>query len=459
MLKQTLLNYLNQHQSDCFIRQWFEPLCISAAPGKQEQCITNSDNPEVKNAKNEDQTLAGQIIRVTFPHRLFGECFLIQVKTVFEQAVVSCFGLNTDIEYIYKQTVPANTSRAMLLQNQAAEVSDDKGPFSFARFIGSKENSFALETAQGIAMGRLSPDISNPFCLYGASGCGKTHLLSAMANALYERRHAVFMTTPRELNDIYQNSSSNYLARRMILANQALILDDLQQIADRSALQNELVILFDHFHLQGRIVAFGMNCQPEQLEGLIFPLQSRLQLGVAAELKEPDLEVRASFVRKRCEQRGIKISEKQVLNMAAQFTSLRRLEGLINRCMALSYTKGRSLSELDFENMIRQAGGVSLSEVSSQTIISICSEQLNVPLTSIIGSERSREISRARQLSMYLCRELLGFSYHELGNIFGGKDQSTAMYSIKKIEQIIRVNKDMHNLVSNLKAKCLGLKL
>lgn len=450
MLKQTLLNYLNHHYSAKFVKQWFEPILITRPKLEHKSAPISTSSPEELSEQEE-------LIRVVFPHKLFGQCFMIHARNDFEQAAAQCLGKQTKVEYVFDQI---NQVQTFINPEYKKNRHSKSSPFSFASFIGVGDNHFALETAQGIARGNIEPDIFNPFCLCGKTGCGKTHLLFALARELKEQRNqTVFMSTPKELIDIYRHTGSNYLTRQKILENHAFILDDLQQIKNKVDLQDELVILFDHFYTQGKTVVFGINCRPDQLDGLIFPLLTRLQRGVCASLNQPDLELRSIFIRNKAKNCGLPLNEKQVLNLATQFTSLRKLEGLINRATAFSYAQGKKLSNRDFEKIIREAGGISLSEVTSQAIINICSESLNVSITDIIGSKRSKEISLARQIAMYLCRDILGSSYPELGNIFGGKDQSTAMYSVKKIEQIMNVNKDTHKLVTSLKSKCLGVRI
>ncbi|MBQ4132526.1 MAG: AAA family ATPase [Desulfovibrionaceae bacterium] len=447
MLKQNLISYLNQCQPAEFVRQWFEPISI----GKNR----SNESWQSETRYEDDASEQEEVIRVSFPHKLFGQCFMLHARNHFEQAANHCFGSQIKIEYVFDRLSPVQTYTGPGYKSGRL---GGVNHFSFASFIGSGDNQFALETAQGIARGNIAADIFNPFCVYGKTGCGKTHLLSALAKELKEQHNQmVFMSSAKELADLFGNGGSNYLTRQKILANQAFILDDLQQIENNIELQDELVILFDHFYVQGKIVAFGINCPPDRMDGIIFPLLNRLQRGVCAALRQPDLELRSVFVRNRAKNCGLPLNEKQVLNLATQFTSLRRLEGLINRAVAFSYAQGKKLSNRDLEKLIRDAGGVSLSELTSQTIIDTCSENLNVSISDIIGSKRSKEVTQARQIAMYLCRDLLGSSYPELGNIFGGKDQSTAMYSVKKIEQIMRVDKDTHKLVTNLKSMCLGL--
>ena len=450
MLKQTLLNHLRHNHSNQFIKQWVEPLSIITVNSDE-----NAKNGGCSKSEKMDGFTAASI-QVMFPHKLFGQCFMMHARKYFENSVLQCLGQNAQIEYLLDSAIQEQGFILPVLQK---DPSKKKSPFSFSSFITLGDNYFALETAQGIARGSIDLQVCNPFCVYGKTGCGKTHLLHSLVNVLRnERNMMVFMATPRELTDIYSYTGSNYLTRKKILSNQAFVIDDLQQIRNKNDLQDELVILFDHFYSQGKIIAFGCNCLPDTIDGIAFPLLTRLQQGVFAGLKQPNLELRSIFVRKRAKYLNLSLSDKQILSLSTQFNSLRQIEGIINRIAALSFAQGRKISNRDFEKMVKEAGGISLSEITSTRIIEVCSESLRVSTADILSSKRSREISFARQVGMYLCRNLLHSSYPELGNIFGGKDQSTAIYSVKKIDKLVKLNKDTHKLVTSLKTKCLGFK-
>ena len=450
MLKQTLLNHLQHNHSNQFIKQWVEPLSIIKANSRG-----NAKSDAYSESEKTDG-LADISIRVIFPHKLFGQCFMMHARKHFENSVLQCLGQRAHIEYVLDSVTHEQEFVLPALKKDSAKK---KSPFSFSSFIALGDNYFALETAQGIARGSIDLQVCNPFCVYGRTGCGKTHLLHSLVNVLRnERNMMVFMATPKELSDIYCDSGSNYLTRTKILSNQAFVIDDLQQVKNKSELQDELVILFDHFYSQGKIIAFGCNCLPDAIEGIAFPLLTRLQQGVFARLKQPDLELRSIFVRKKAKSLNLSLSDKQILSLSTQFNSLRQIEGIINRIAALSFAQGKKISDRDFEKMVKEAGGISLSEITSTRIIEVCSESLGVSTADILSSKRSMKISFARQVGMYLCRNLLHSSYPELGNIFGGKDQSTAIYSVKKIDKLLAVNKDTNKLVTSLKSKCLGLK-
>ena len=154
---------------------------------------------------------------------------------------------------------------------------------------------------------------------------------------------------------------------------------------------------------------------------------------------------------------GLNLNKSQVLTLAARFEGLRQLKGIIKRLSAYSSLTQRELLESDFESMVRHAGGKTLPEVTSSQIINITAGHMDLSPADILGGKRTQDVVLARHISMYLCRELLSSSYPELGKIFGGKDHSTIMYSVKKIKEMQKHNQDMHKLLNELKEKCLEM--
>ena len=453
MFKQTLRQYLESGHSEKFIQQCFEPLFIHAVEAKLETFEHNNSNVALK-INRELKSL-----RISFPHSLFEQWFIMHGKETFEQAVFDCFGEFVQIEYEHTlQTSQLNSAAPPLQLN----YNHNQAFFKFSDFIYGN-NHFVVETAQAIARSIIEPAVFNPFSVWGKSGSGKTHILQALANETRDlKKSLVFNSNPRELADFYQAGDNPHFTRQKILAHHVFIIDDLQQIENIGnfgpQLQDELVLLYDHFFSQGKIMAFACTKQPEQIENLIYSLKTRIQRGVCLELKQPDLEVRAEFVKRKAKSLNLPFSQKQILSLATQFKLLHKLEGIINKMHAFTFALGKNISDRDFEKMIHKAGGVNICEITSSRIMEVVAEQMHVSPADIIGTKRSKQVAQARQLAMYLCRDLLDFSYPELGNIFGGKDQSTAMYSVKKVERLQKLDSDMHKLVTNLKTKCMGLR-
>lgn len=435
MLKQTIRRHLEKTCSHRDLCQWFDPLRLE----KQQN----------------DQGLV-----VHFPHKFFGQWFMVAHQRDFEQSLKDCLGEDLLVKYSACQqqnqipTAPVERRKKVESKDPVAAGKT----YSFADFIPGEKNFFPVETMRRIASGEEPLGKFNPLVLWGESSSGKTHLLRALANELItSNRASVFFCTPEELKTHYDITKNQRRARQRILAHNVLIVDDLQKIYNMEILQDELVLLFDALHEDNRQLVFAGLHKPGEAEDLNPRLRSRLEGGLCLAIKEADLEVRTQYITSRCAEIDLILSKNQILTLATRFEGLRQLGGIIKRLAAYSSLTQRELLESDFESMVRHAGGKTLPEVTSSQIINLTANYLDLSPADILSDKRRQEIVLARQIAMFLCRELLNSSYPELGKIFGGKDHSTIMYSVKKIKEIQKHNQDMHKLLTELKKKCLEM--
>ena len=182
-------------------------------------------------------------------------------------------------------------------------------------------------------------------------------------------------------------------------------------------------------------------------------LLSRLETGLWAELPEPDLDVRLRYAQQQAKFRRLPLSREQLLLIAQHCPDVRRLSGVILRVASHRSLLGRDLSEQDLLNIVRQGGDS--SALTPQLIVSIVGEHCGVPAKEILGEKRRPDLVQARQLAMYLCRELLGHSYPVIGRMFGGKDHSTVMHGVKKIKLLQESDRLAHSMVTELTKACL----
>lgn len=434
MLKETIRQHLEKTAANRDLRQWFDPLRL------------------------EEQTDANCLF-IHFPHKFFGHWFASNYQQLFEQSLRECLGQDfvvryPDMEEREAVALPAGRKRKIEAKDPvAAGVA-----YSFADFIPGKKNFFPVETIRRIATGEEPLGKFNPLVLWGESGSGKTHLLRALANELITfNRASIFFCTPEELKSHYDITKNQRRARQRILAHNTFIVDDLQKIYALPALQDELILLFDALNEGKKQVVLAGLHKPGEAKDLDERLRSRLEGGLCLAIKEADLEVRIQYITGQCAEMGLNLNKSQVLTLAARFEGLRQLKGIIKRLSAYSSLTQRELLESDFESMVRHAGGKTLPEVTSSQIINITAGHMDLSPADILGGKRTQDVVLARHISMYLCRELLSSSYPELGKIFGGKDHSTIMYSVKKIKEMQKHNQDMHKLLNELKEKCLEM--
>ena len=434
MLKQTLRTHLEKKHSQQDLRQWFDPLNLER--GDAENCLS-----------------------VHFPHKLFGRWFMSAHRDNLESCLKEYLGESLQVRYTADNgqvfTLPPPPAGKAKTRETAAPLSQI---YAFEHFLPGSKNSFPVEIIKRIASGAEELGKFNPLVLWGSSSCGKTHLLRALANELITLNKAtVFYCTPDELKAHYEVAKNQRRARQRILAYSVLVVDDLQKIYSMPSSQDELTLLIDALLDAGKQMVFAGLDKPGEADALNPSLRTRLESGLCLAIKEPDLAVRTQYIMDKCLLNKLSLRKEQVLALAARFEGIRQLDGILKRLAAYTSLSGRDLLDSDFESMLRHAGGKALPEVTSSLIINLTAAHLEISPAEILGGKRRHDIVAARQIAMYLCRELLNSSYPELGKIFGGKDHSTIMYSVKKVEENLKLNPDMHKTVKELKAKCLEI--
>ena len=454
-------------------------------------------------------------LRVLFPHRFFGELFASHFQVLFERAVRLLWGESIRVAYGIagehgeKHVQPAAQAERSphAGQERAADAAffEDRqkasaragqteknktfshpalaNPFPFGEertfdtFIANGKHKWALTLARDLARRAIhgsaagsganqsSPEPPGLLVLCGGHGTGKTHLLCSVGNELFRTLgRDLYLASIDDLMARFVNSSgadARVALRRELEDKRALLIDDVQRLSPAEApsetpspeseLQNELCLLFDRFLEQGKAVVVAGAGHPRDWR-LAKGLHSRLETGLWAELPEPDLDVRLRYAQQQAKLRRLPMNKEQVLLLAQHCVDIRRLSGLIRRVASHRALLGRDMSEQDILNIIRQ--GADSSALTAQSIISIVGEYCGVPAREILGEKRRPDLVQARQMAMYLCRELLGHSYPVIGRMFGGKDHSTVMHGVKKIKQLQDHDRIVHTMVTELTKAC-----
>lgn len=343
---------------------------------------------------------------------------------------------------------PASASASVSSSVQAVSATPAAG-LGFDDFIVNAKNAFPLAAARQVAEATTPPRY-NPFVMCGKSGTGKTHLVRALTAAFVSAygQEAVHSASADILAETLLTQGLQAFAPR-----RALIVDDMQRLAHNSAAQEKLIQLMDLWQDQQKQLIFACSAAPASLQGLEEGLRSRLEVGLVVELKEADIDVRMRFAQWRCRQHNIRLDREHLLLLAQRCAQIRHLSGVILKVAAFHSLEQRHLDTADLENILRSSGEE--KQITGEEIISAVATHMDISTEDILGGKRQPACVRARQWAMYLCREFLGASYPALGRLFGGRDHSTVMHAIKKIDEIVRSNKDAQTLCTELKKKCL----
>jgi chromosomal replication initiator protein len=428
VLKNDFRQHLARTCPEQDLRRWFDPLDISAGEADQTCCVV-------------------------FPHAYFAAWFEASAKELFERQLAKYLGPGHTVHYRTRGTRPG----APVQPADAAVATDFPygHRFAFETFLANEKNAFPLALAREVSRG--GEVRYNPFLVCGPSGSGKTHLLRAMANAVSKNQPGtrIFFGSVADLQALYADQRRlRPEIRAELSSHDWFFIDELTDIARAPDLEPELLGVFNDFHDAGRQMVFSSRERAASCDFLDPTFRSRLEWGLMVHLKAPDLSIRTKFVEQVSKDKRLSLSREQILTLAGRFEGFRRLEGVLLRLEAFRQHAGGELSEAEFSRHIRLSEDKKAPELSPERIIGVCAEHFAIPARDIVGAGRKKELVFARQAAMTLCRSLLGLSYPALGKVFGGKDHSTVLYSIRKFQQILDDNQDTKILFRQLSKKC-----
>jgi chromosomal replication initiator protein len=325
--------------------------------------------------------------------------------------------------------------------------------YTFRNFIVAECNQFAYAATKAVAD---SPGTKyNPLLIYGGVGLGKTHLLQAVGNHLVGLRAGfkVYYTPAESLFTelIVAIGSGNTMEFKQKYRSQDLLLiDDVHYLVGKERLQEEVFHIFNHMHGMGKQVIFTSDRPVKEIPTLEERLSSRLTSGLVVDLQPPDLETRVAILKRKAEAENFDLPQEVALYIANKVKSnIRALEGCLVRIVALASINGYTLTVETAAKALRDLIPNNQT-VSRELILDRVSAVMGVTQSEIRGRTRTQRITLARQLTMYLYRTILELSLKEIGGLLGGKDHTTVMHSISKVEDLRKEDTEFDEKIRQL---------
>ena len=338
--------------------------------------------------------------------------------------------------------VPAAAPEARAHNGSGAGLGAPLDPrFTFENFITGKPNEFAHAAAQRVADAPTVP--FNPLFLYGGVGLGKTHLMHAIAWHIRKRepeRQVVYLSAEKFM---YQFIRALRYKDVMAFKHQfrsvdVLMIDDVQFISGKESTQEEFFHTFNALVDQNRQIVISGDRSPADLDRMEERMRSRLGWGLVADIHTTDYELRLGILQSKAEQAGGKDVPIRVLEfLAHRITSnVRELEGALNRVLAYANLVGRTPSVETTHEVLRDLLRANDRRVTIEDIQKRVAEHFNIRLADMHSPRRARAVARPRQVAMYLAKQLTTRSLPEIGRKFGGRDHTTVMHAIKRVEEL-----------------------
>jgi len=366
-----------------------------------------------------------------------------QIQQKVAEALQRTTGQSYQLEFkeLEDLDMPAEPSGSTFVQDVEPESSDStlNPRYTFSTFIRGSSNNLAAAAAMAVA--ESPAKAYNPLFLYGGVGLGKTHLMHAIGHEVLrtrKRARVVYMSAERFTNEMIDSIGEAKMNRfRRTYRNvDVLLVDDIQFLANKERTQEEFFHTFNELHGANKQIVISSDRPPRQIPTLEDRLRSRFEWGMIADVQLPDFETRVAILKKKAEQSKAFVPN-PVLNMIAEKinSNIRELEGALTRLLASASLQKKSITmELAQEALAGIMPESTGQGIDIRRIQEIVCEYFSMTAKDLLGPRRDQRIVRPRQVAMYLCKEITGASYPEIGTQFGGKDHTTVIHACRKVE-------------------------
>lgn len=332
--------------------------------------------------------------------------------------------------------------------------------YTFDTFIEGRSNEFALAACKAVAKNCSSGEYPldyNPLFIYGPSGLGKTHLITAIANEIRKNRpscNIVYITSETFGNDLINALNTKVISdfHEKYRTADILLIDDIQFFAHKERMQEEFFNTFYKLHSEGKQIVITSDKPPKELVTLEERLRTRFEGGLIADISVPDFETRIAIIRRKAELLDLNIPGEVAEFMANRLKSnIRQLEGAVKKLKALKHLAGSSPSISMAQSVIRDI----LTDnqpipITVEKIISEVASVYGVSPEDIRSNKRSSQISTARKVAIYVVRDITQMPLASIGHEFGGRDHSTIVYAINNISEALKKDINLNTLVSDI---------
>ena len=369
-----------------------------------------------------------------------------------EKALKELFSFDVDVALLLPEEREAYARQAPSLSvgNNGADR------YTFERFVVGSTNRFAYTAAKKVS--EQPGDAYNPLFIYGQSGLGKTHLLHAIANRVHQDNpgyRIMYVQSEDFVNELIGNLRRGIDMqgfREKYRQVDLFLMDDVQFIAGKDSSEEELFHTFNTLYEQKKQIVFTSDRPPHEMLRLEQRLRTRFEQGLSVDIQPPDYETRVALLKNKSLEQGISLPEPVLSYVAENITSnVRQIEGVVNKIMAFQELMG---AQVDIETTIRAVRDILKAKEnflpSADTIIQEVARFYELDASAIRGQGQNKEISTARNVAMYIIREMTQLSLAEIGQQFGGRHHSTVLNSINRVEKNMKEQPEMTEIIRDI---------
>lgn len=436
--------------SDVSVRTWLQPLKIHTAENGILTLVIEGD------ALNNEKTKSIIIKKYSFYLK-------VAIEEITGQELELAFKLEKEIEADARP--PRNGNGAAHTSKKTDQ--SNKYPFlnpryTFDTFVVGSNNTLAH--AASLAVAESPGEVYNPLFIYGGVGLGKTHLMHSISHFILDQNPSakvLYVTSEvftNELIEAIRNRSDTASItdfRRKYRNIDVLLIDDIQFIIGKESTQEEFFHTFNTLYEAKKQIIISSDKPPKDIETLEERLRSRFEWGLTVDIQSPDYETRMAILKKKEELDGLSIDDEVMQYIAANVKSnIRELEGALTQIVARSRLINKEVDVALAEEALKDLISPNdKRDITPELIVNIVAEHYNINPADMISKKKSRNIAYPRQVCMFLCRELTGTSLKDVGTYLGGRDHTTIMHGVDKIEKDLLADNTLRSTIDVLKKK------
>ncbi len=384
-------------------------------------------------------------------------------KTVLENSYMEILKnaseevLGTRFNFIIE--VSADTAHDDTTQKNDEVLSDKYGDeYTFDNFVVGKSNDLAYKACVAVAKDPAGLEVQNPLFIYGNSGLGKTHLLYAIKNVISQNdpsKKIIYVKGEDFTNELIDSLSKKNADqfRDKYRTVDVLLVDDIQFIAGKEATQEEFFHTFNTLYEARKQIVFTSDVPPKEMKTLEDRLKSRFEWGLLADIQPPDIETRITIINKKAEQLNIEVPYNISELIASKIkTNIRKLEGAVKKLHAKNLLNNEKISIKMAHEVIAELQNEEVPvEITLDTVVDEVARTFNVTAEEIKSSNRRANLSKARQIAIYLVKDITNMSMEQIGTAFNGRHHSTIVYTCQQVEKSMENDPKIREMIQDIR--------
>ncbi len=404
-------------------------------------------------------------ITLEIPNRFFKDWIEDNYPDLVNETIGRIMGYPVTVRYKVAEKIDPDVKKMdMRLENRRQKLASRgihlNPKYTFENFVIGPSNQFAQAAAKAVA--EAPGRAYNPLFIYGGVGLGKTHLITAIGNAVIDKRldvSVIYVSAEQFTNEVVSAIRHEKMGelKEKYRNVDLLLLDDIQFIANKTQTQEEFFHTFNAIYERQRQIVISSDRPPKEIGAVTDRLRSRFSMGLIADIQPPELETKVAILLKKADHEKIAIPEEVAYYLASRVrTNIRELEGCLIRLGAQASLTGTNISVTMAKDILHDLIEEDEKPITTDQVQKVVSDHFALKLSDMKARKRTKEVALPRQIAMYLSKQLTSLSLSDIGKNFGGKDHATVIYACKQIEDKKTKDEVFNRLIENLTRKLKG---